>query len=268
MRILRIRFWAWIVFILAIGCSQGVKAQIDPLIGHNQYPQFRNLSGLSGGGYGVDEQGFRSLAGPVAFSTPVANTLGRDQFQVGAASLSFNSAPQFSVNHSNFTGLLTYGHTFGEINTTFTVFYLSSSFDNVYNIQFQYVPHGRNAHLTGSLGIQNLRSKGSASGQDRYDDSKSSQSGFGVLTYRIDTRRSPVYISAGLGTHRFNKGFASASYQVFTPLRTYVEFDGFGVNEGILFSYKTGEKRRAPEVNLGLGYVRGRYFGASLGFGF
>ena len=273
MSVYRVWFSAWIalfiILFIILGCSQGARAQLDPLIGHDQFPQFRNLSGLSGGGYGVDEHGFRSLSGPTAFSTPVANTLGHDQVHLATASLSFNSAPQFSANHSNFTGIATYGHTFGSVvNATFTVFFLSTTFDSVYNAQFQYIPQGRNTHLTGSLGIQNLRSKGSASGQGRADDSQSSQSLFGVLTYRVDTRHNPVYVSAGFGTRRFGKGFASASYQALKPLRAYVEYDGYGFNEGVLLSYRTGPKHRDPEFNVGAGYVRGRYFGASLGLGF
>jgi len=69
------------------------------------YPQFRNLSGLAGSGYGVDLQGYRSLSGPVAYSTPVAHTLGRNQFEIVGGTLSFTRTPELNPSQSNGTHL-------------------------------------------------------------------------------------------------------------------------------------------------------------------
>lgn len=90
---------------------QSAGAQGDPTIGPGQFPQFRNLSGLSGGGYGVDSQGYSSLSGPTAFSTPIAHVLGRGHFRLELAKASFGLFPNISGRGSNGTAVIAYGQT-------------------------------------------------------------------------------------------------------------------------------------------------------------
>src|SRR5690242_16955907 len=108
-------------------------AQHNPFVGPGQYPQFRNLSGLAGGAYGLDAEGEGSLSGPTAYSTPIAYVLGHDQFRIGIGKASFSTSPNFDNNHSNGKGIFTFGHTFGSFNFAVTDFIKSAQWDQAYN---------------------------------------------------------------------------------------------------------------------------------------
>lgn len=243
------------------------RAQSDPLLGKNQYPQYRNLSGLAGGGYGLDSQGYGSLSGPTAFSTPIAYVLGHDRIRLGIGALSFNGDPAFGGHRANGTGIITYGHSFGSVNIAFTDFIKSSKFDQAYNLQAGLVPF-HDKPLAFSVGVQDVVGNGGSAGEKELTDRFSSQSVFLAATYRLVTTSAPVYFSAGIGTHRFGKAFASTSYRVARPLRLWLEYDGWGFNEGVLLAFRSGRRRTALETNATVGWVRGRYFALSLVFGF
>ena len=225
------------------------------------------LLSLSGDGYGLDPDGRTSLDGPTAFSTPVAYVLGHDQFRLAVASESFNSSPAFGIGVSNGKGLIAYGHTFGQFNLMASDVVKSHSLDQSYNLQAGIIPRHQE-RLGFSIGVQDILGLGGSAGQGLPTDRNSSQSLFAVTTYRIDTLRRPIYVSAGIGTRRFGKSFESASYQFLKPLRGWLEYDGFGFNEGILLTGHTGRGRKSLELNGNLGLIRGRYFIVGAGFGF
>lgn len=241
-------------------------AQRDPTSGPNQFPQFRNLSGLAGCGYGADPRGYRSLSGPVAFSTPVAHTLGRGMVQMAGGTLSFHSLPEISGRKSNGSGFITVGATLSRINLAGTFFIKSSALDQVFHLQAQYIPDP-GAKWAFSLGGQDIQGRGGSAGDAFLEDVQSSQSLFGVLTYRWDTGRRPVYLSAGIGTRRFGRLFGSVSHQVATPLRIWAESDGYGVNYGLLGVCRLGRGFRAAELSATIGMVKGQYFVFSVGMG-
>ncbi len=242
-------------------------AQHQPAVGANQFPQYRQISGLAGGGYGLDQTGRSSLSGPTAFSTPIAYVLGHDEFRLGVSSESFDSAPNWGANHANGKGLVSYGHTFGQFNIMATDLFKSHTLDQAYNLQVGIIPL-RNQQPGFSLGIQDITGTGGSAGEGLPTDRHSSQSVFAVTTYRIATRRRPIYVTAGIGTHRFAKAFASASYQFLKPLRGWIEQDGWGFNEGILLTGRTGRGRTSTEFSANVGLIRGRYFTFAVGIGF
>jgi hypothetical protein len=232
------------------------------------YPQFRGLSGLAGSGYGVDPDGYRSISGPVAYSTPVAHTLGRWQVQLGGGTLSYTRTPAISRSDTNGTGYLTAGVTLPRLNLAGTFFVKSGAFDQVFHIQAQYIP-SPSTKWVASVGIQDIQGRGGAAGTGNPAlDDASSQSVFGVVTYRWDTRSNPLYLSLGVGTHRFGRSFASMSYQVVQPMRVWLESDGYGINVGATLAWRLGHGRRSAEVSTTLGVVRGQYFTLSAGVGF
>jgi hypothetical protein len=242
-------------------------AQRNPFSGPDQFPQFRNLSGLAGGGYGVDAGGNGSLAGATAYSTPIGYVLGHDQFRIGIAKLSYDSGPNWDNGHSNGKGIITFGHSFGQFNFTFTDLFKSLVLDQAYNLQIAYQP-STSAVLVPSIGVQDLLGHGGSAGIGNPTDNAISRSIFGVLTWRIDLPRRPLFLSAGGGNHRFSKGFASTSYQVAGPLRGWLEYDGWGFNEGFLLTYRTRVASKPMEFNADLGLVRGRYLAIAGVIGF
>lgn len=262
MRIVRVT-----AFALLLARPDGVSGQSDPLAGFDRYPGFRNLTGMAGSMYGVDSQGWRSLSGPTALSTPVAHVLGRGQFQLGAGRMSFDSTPRpFDSGRTNGTVFLTAGATIGRVNAAATAMLLSEELDQAFHYQFQYVPD-ENANLVFSVGVMDLRGHGGAAGSHIPGDGRSARSFFGVATHRIDGLPNPLYVSAGLGTRRYGNGFGSLSYQVAQPVRLWFEHDGFGFNYGALLSARTSSRHRAPELNALIGIVAGRYLMVGAGIG-
>ncbi len=80
--------------LLLSGLAAACCAQSD-LIGKNQYPQFRTLSGLSGCGYGVLLDGTPSFDGAMALSTPIAQSLSAGRIAIGAGDTSSTWYPRF-----------------------------------------------------------------------------------------------------------------------------------------------------------------------------
>jgi len=258
------RFFGTLLFLCLPGIAFG---QGDPTIGFNQFPQFRNLSGLSGGGYGLDEWGRGSLSGATAYSTPIAYVLGHDQVRLNIGYMSFDSLPRFSSDNINGSGTVVYGHTFGSFNVAISDMFKSNSLDQAYNLQVGFIPP-RHWPVTLSVGVQDWQGNGGSAGETEPTDKNSAQSYFGVMTYKIATKRSPLYVSLGVGTHRFARVFESASYQVLEPLRVWVEQDGYGVNFGLLYTYKPHKSPSSFEWNTTVGFVKGQYFTIFTGIGF
>lgn len=256
---------------LAFAAAVAAPAK-GPFLGPNQFPQFRTLSGMSGAGFGLDFEGFGSLNGPTAFSTPIAYVLGHNQFRLTAGETLFD---KHKINHTTLAGKasLQYGATFGRFNIDAGVLVKSGRFDTAINAQVQYIPSSERS-TSFSVGVQDIRGKAGSAGEDVPGDSESSRSIFGVVTQPFTLANRTVFFSGGIGTRRFQKGFASLSGQLTGPVRLWAEYDGFGFNEGILLAAggaKLGDsyaKRKGEEADLMIGFARGRYLTAALTIGF
>jgi hypothetical protein len=235
--------------------------------GAGRFPQFRNLSGLAGGGFGVNSSGDRSLEGATAFSSPIAYVLGHRQLHITYASLSFDSLPNFDRPRSNGTAALMYGHTLGRFNVAGTFLIKSLDGDQVYNVQVQYQPHER-SRWSFSLGAQDIEGRGGAAGEGAEGDGGMSRSIFGVVTYRFYALNRPIYVSLGSGRRRFGRIFGSVSMPIARSTRFWLEQDGFGINYGLLFASRPFGSRSRFEWNTTIGLVQGRYFVLAGGIGF
>lgn len=243
------------------------SAQHDPTIGPGDYPQYRNLSALSGSTYGLDERGYVSLSGPTAYSTPVAHVLGHGRWQLGVGRTSFSLLPSLDTGGSNGTAFATVGVTVGSFNIASSYMLKSTHGDQAYNVQIGLIPP-RGSRLALSVGIQDIEGRGGASGEGLSSDGQNSRSFFGVMTYRIDTPRAPVFLTLGAGEHRFRNLFGSVSYQVARPMRVFLEHDGFGFNPGMLYTWGVGGRRGGPQLTTLIGLQRFRYLTISTGVGF
>ena len=252
------------------------------ILGYDQFPPFRGVSALAGSTYGTDKEGYVTLSGATAFSTPTAFVLGHDQVQMALSEMSHDGAPTFVESRGKNVAFATYGHTFGSFNVAVSDLIKSHFLDQSFNLQVEYITPKPEPWAV-SVGVQDWRGGGGAAGDKEPGNTLSSRSFFGVVTYRFDTGhtpdvtvpegaedtvRRPLFVSLGIGTRRFFHPFGSASYQVVHPMRVWIEQDGFGVNEGVLFATKAGPGKRAPRLSLLLGYVKERYFvwGAGMGF--
>lgn len=257
---------AFSVLLLLGVSSSPQRALNDPFLGPNQYPQYRNLSGLAGGGFGVDPRGYPSLVGPTAYSTPIAYVPGHDQIRILGAKMSFTSAPDVRIGHTNGSGVFLFGHTFGRINVAFSDLIKSSEWDQALNFQIGWIPPSPTAPAF-SLGVQDIFGHGGAAGERLPGDAASTRSLFGVVTWCAPLHH-PLYLSAGIGTCRFRQGFASASMPFSHSLRSWIEFDGYGLNEGFLWAVWQRKFGIRMETDLTIGLIRGRYFLIGGGVGF
>lgn len=262
---LRIQTTLVCVFVLSL--TRLCIAQSIPDTGPGTYPQFRNLSGLAGSGFGTDENGNHSLGGPVAFSTPTAYVLGHNHFEFLYGGSSFDNQVRFGTNRTNETAFGMIGVTIGKVNLAGTFFVKSRALDQVFHLQAGYTPSNK-IPLALSLGVQDIQGRGGSAGDGQPTDHLSSQSFFGVATYRIATHDNPVYISAGYGGRRFHSLFGSASYQVARRIRVYVEEDVYTVNEGAVFGWKVGHGRTSAfiEALAGFQHYTRPSFGIGVGF--
>lgn len=260
-----------LLLLLPLGAgARSARAVEEPTLGPGQYPQFRNFSGLAGSGYGVDVDGYQSLSGATAFSTPTACVLGHNELHLLFGRTAFTSTPTdiFKNDHeTNGTGFGTFGVSLGRCNIAVTDMLLSRLGEEVFHVQGNYSP-SPDADWAISFGVQDVAGGGGSAGENQPTDEESSRSFFGVATYRFKTKKAPLYVSAGLGSRRFNGPFGSASYQVAKPVRLWAEYDGYGVNEGLTYTFKPGTKKRGYEFNVLVGLQKSKYFTAGIGFGF
>lgn len=241
------------------------------LAGTDRFPQFRGLSGLGCSGYGLDADGRMSLDGPVAFSIPVAHTLGHNQVRIGRSVISGNhNAPKvFSSGETNgnATGMITAGITLGTFNVMASDLFLSSKGDQVFCAQVQALPR-EGEKIIWAIGCQDMRGGGGSSGTGVAGDDRRSRSLYGTITTPVGNPDRPMYLTAGLGTRRFKNGFAGASYKVARPVRLFAEYDSFGGNVGMVVSGVIRNYSRPIETALTVALVDGRYPTISTGIGF
>ena len=241
------------------------RAQND-LTGPDRFPQFRGLSGLAGGGFGVDPDGRASLTGATAFSTPIAHVLGHSQWRLGYSLISRNEEFTLDFGGGNGTGVIMYGHSFPGWNVAISDMFLSNIGDQAFNLQAQWVPQEA-SRVQFSIGVQDISGDGGSAGTGIPGDNQESRSFFGVATFKATEGERPLWISGGIGSRRFKNGFVNASLSVADPVRIWGEFDGFDPSFGVLLSARSGSGERPVEFNVLIGIVK-KYPTIALGVGF
>lgn len=259
------------LFALLVGAA---SAQVE-LVGPDQYPQFRGISGLPGGGFGVQPDGKLGINGAMAFSSPVAYALrpGRSAFAFGSVSrdrqFRFGNSVEGDVNtDANGTAVALYGLDLRAGHLTVGAMLYSTFLDSGFNLHF--APNQGERPLQFAVGVQDITGEGGTAGENIAGDTENSTSTYVVGTSSL---RGGAYVSAGIGTGRFRNPFASASVPAFRRARLVVEHDGFNVNAFLAYSPSFGRldefgEEREGGATLMVGLVRGKYATASLAFHF
>ena len=243
------------------------------LAGPHQYPAFRTISGLPGGGFGVRPDGLPAFDGAMAFSTPIGYSLSNWNGTLSATNTSdywFFRLPHITGHRGNddsngkVTGCggVSLGH-FGSLAGGFMI--ISSDRDTAFNVQYQmplfYKNVGVSAGVQDTGGTRGDRAGGAVGVQN-------SQSFYGAVTVPL---KYGVYVSGGWGTRRFGKGFANVSVPIGSRFKAVLEDDGLGVNEALSWdpraagSYKLFG--RSISTTTMIGFVNSRYAFWSLNFG-
>ncbi len=266
----RLRFgWALLLVV-----PHFASAQAD-LTGKQRYPQFRVLSGLPGGGFGVTPDGKTSVMGAAALTTPIGYTMGTGSYAVGFFNTSVDSNPfkldtngiksSGTTNEANGSAFLMFGLSYKGYRLTASNMILSTNLDNVFNFQFSPPPIGK---LGFALGVQDAFDTGGASGEGLDTvDKISSRSLYVVGTYDFGHG---VYATLGKGDRRFQGIIGNASAPITSRLRALVEYDGFNFNGGLLYGtgkgLRVGNDNARSELSFFLGTVRGKYGTVGLSF--
>ncbi len=255
---------ALLCFVL-VGLAAFLSAQTG-FAGRRQYPQARSLSGLSGGGTAVLPSGKPAIQGALALSTPIGYTIRENSaLLVGGTTSTSASLKWFdgdvATNGSNGTAAIMFGTRVGDVGIGVSLVQTSRlPEDRVVNLQLS--PTQRTGRLGLAVGVQDLLDD-TVTTPDYHE---SAQSLFAATTYEAG---GGVYISAGGGTRRFSKGFASLSAPLVRGTRAMVENDGYGWNYGMavrLFDIRQGGT--PAQASMFIGSCQGRYTTWSLSLRF
>lgn len=260
-------------FASLVACGAMSQAQAE-LSGRDRFPQFRGLSGLSGGGFGVTREGKPSFAGAMTYTTPIGYTMGGTSIAFGAGLISIDRSFRFggfsestTTRDGNGTGFVLGGFNLpgaGRVAAGFSL--LSGLGDNISTLQFSPNLEGR---IQFSAGCQDMGGSGGSAGEGRPGDSDSSRSFYAAATSEVTQG---VFLTAGAGTRRFQKGFGSLSAQISPKFKALVEHDGWNLNFGVAYNpgplYKVDNwdaaRVRTAELTMFAGLIQGRYAGWSV----
>ena len=245
------------------------------LIGPGKFPQFRDMGGMPGSGFGVLSDGHISMFGALALSTPIGYSLAPSTFVAGIATRSqdhmfriINVDSNADKNSSDGTGQFLLGIKTSSGNLTLGMHVLSSKLDTTFNAQFQPRVNGL-GRLGVSVGVQNWTNRGQAAGDnDPSADSENSLSPYVAGTYDMGRGN---YATLGYGNTRFRGLFGSANYQLSPTTKLFVENDTFNWNYGVgygTFMKKWDASGRRVRVFITAGFVRGELATWTLNFGF
>ncbi|MCX7801071.1 MAG: hypothetical protein N2109_12125, partial [Fimbriimonadales bacterium] len=169
------------------GSAMGQGPRPSPFSGRDQYPQFRFLSGLSGGGFAVDRLGRPNPDGAMTLSTPIGYALGGWRWALAAGSANEHGDLDVSFDDANRAGrngtaAAVLGVPAGRLgHAALSVMVLSSYGDNVYHVQWQ--PAGQERlPVAASVGLQDVEGTGGTAGDGLPGDGRNSASGFVAAT--------------------------------------------------------------------------------------
>lgn len=201
-----------------------------------EFFEFRYMSALPGGGFGVTPEGRVGFDGAIQMNVPVAYTPCGGNFVAGywAGSLDpWNPTLDTEGAKVNGTGLLAMG--LGKPERGFYAAFMPTSKESeaAWNFQLQLRPDDWDKPAF-AVGVQD-----SANQRDRaIGHAGGSRSYYGVATGRLGTDEHFVFVTLGWGGGRFNsRPFGGISWPFHDKFTAFAEYDGFNVNAGVAHSW-------------------------------
>jgi hypothetical protein len=258
------------VFAASAGLATFGFGQLD-LLGPGQYPQFRTLSGLPGGGSAVLPNGNPGFGGALSLSTPIGYSLSNWHIvRVGSVTSDYGwfRLPNLSAGSihidSNSKGAAMIGASLGRFGSvTFDMTLISAQLDTAFNAQYQLPIHYHDIGF--SLGIQDIGNNVTDRSASFAPPRLGSRSIFGVVTAPIGRG---IYASAGYGDRRFDKGFANISAPLGPRFKLMIEHDGFNFNEAVAWDPRVFQSipwLHRAKMTVMAGYIRSKYAYWSIG---
>jgi aryl carrier-like protein len=208
------------------------------LLGPNQFPTLRGMSGLSGSMFGVTADGLPSIRGAMGISTPIGFSLGNLIFDIGGATKSYDDQPVFPNFNERHRNNLSSGNAqlMGGVKTpvgdlTVGGNWLSAGLDSILNLQLQAPIKWDRGGI--SIGCQNLFNRPEAAFDGSPYERDLSRSEYIVGTYEVTPG---AYVTLGKGDVRFKGVFGSACANLTQNTKAVAEYDTFGWNAGLAYS--------------------------------
>ncbi|HUS80658.1 MAG TPA: hypothetical protein VM283_05270 [Armatimonadota bacterium] len=196
------------------------------------YPEFRYVSALPGGGWGVTPDGRPGFEGAIQTNIPVAYTPCTGVI-LGYASGSFDSTPriEFSGNNVNGTATVAFGLGSPGHGIYFCEMGTSNHWEPAQNLQVQLVPASEDRPAL-AIGVQDMfRNRDERVG----DRGNGADSYYAVVTQQFGPPEHPFFASAGVGSKRFNGIFGGVSWRAADQVTLMAEYDGWNINAGAAF---------------------------------
>lgn len=216
---------------LLLGFAGAVAVGADEFEG---YPQFRYISGLPGGGYAVDPDGYVGFDGALQMNVPVAYTPAAGSYVVSYHSSAINGGIEISFGGDDANGTGTFAAGCGpEGHGLYLAAMLTGKGNGgeaAYNLQYQILSEtdSRPALAIGVVDILNMR-------PERQSDifGGGGRSFYLAATRGYPDARYPSYWTVGVGDGRFNDHpFAGVCVEVSPRVKLAAEYDGWNVNAG------------------------------------
>ncbi len=204
------------------------------------YTDFRYMSGLPGGGYGVSQDGRVGFDGAMQMNIPVGYTPGVRQYALMATTSATRGGIPTSINDDDANSALAlgFGTTIQGHALWIADMVVDSGWEDAINLQFQILPERENRPAI-SVGITDLTNEFySLYSQSNIHDSRSF---FVAATRQFGDDEHPFWGTVGFGNRRFNDHpFAGLSYQASPRVKVMAEYDGWNVNAGAAYDINGG----------------------------
>ncbi len=212
----------------AIAAALAINAKAQVIFPRpSDYPHFRGALGLPGGFFSIDWSGTPSRGGAITLSTPLGITLKEGEMIAGLGSVSEDRtfrlpSGERGDNQVNGDLWLTRGLEWANVRFSVGLRWLSAVGEHVITIQVS-IPTPQQSNVKISVGSLDPFGAGAAF------DSEDTRTVFAAAT----TTLGDAFLTAGWGTLRFKRGFASLSGEAYRGVSVVVEHDGFGFNVGV-----------------------------------
>lgn len=204
------------------------------------YSDFRYMSGLPGGGYGVTSGGHVGFDGALQMNIPIGYTPGAGQFSIAGSTSATNGGIPTSINDEDANSTLTlgFGMTIQDYRLWVADMVIGEGWQDAINLQLQVVPEHESWPAI-SVGVTDLMN-------DFYSlyihrDHHDSRSFFVAATKQFGDALHPWWGTLGFGNRRFNSNpFLGVSYQLLPQVKLTAEYDGWNLNAGAAYDIVGG----------------------------
>jgi hypothetical protein len=221
--------------LIIAGVLLAVLATGAPALEFQNYHEFRYMSGLPGGGFGVTPDGLVGWEGALQMNVPIGYTPAQGNIALAAHSSAVNGGLEIGFEGHDINGTITFGVGVGprRYPVWFSNMMTAKRGESAYNVQVQLRPEDEKWPAI-SVGVVDLSNRRASSIARIFEGE--ARSFFVVATREAGTPENPLYLTLGYGNKCFNdRFFGGASYTFNDRLKLLLEYDGWCVNGGVAY---------------------------------